>query len=149
MALFGQMTPKIPFFFKRFFISNSEHSDEDWIRADPVHLEADHQRVFMRGCVGVPLSKERQTALLNRLNNFLKEDSLILIILSDTEWILKRHPGARRFAHVTYLSPADCLHQDITSFLPEGLEKAYWRRLFTECQMIMQDENNNSLWFWK
>lgn len=119
-----------------------------WLRADPVRLQADHQRVFMRGYAGVELEKKMIEPLLNKLNDLLHQDHLEIIYLTPTQWLLKCKPGSPIVANLTTHSSLDCLDQDISALLPAGENNAYWRRLFTECQMIMQEYANNSLWFW-
>lgn len=144
------MKSKISVFLNRFLLGYSVPSDcHFWIRADPVYLEADHQRVFMRGSVGIPLEKEKQADLLNKLNSLFKEDNLEISCITSTEWILKGQLNSPKLANITSSSPSACLHQDIKAFLPWGDNQAYWRRLLTECQMIMQAYDNNSLWFWR
>lgn len=119
-----------------------------WLRADPVKLEADHQRVFMRGYTGLKLEKQNAEQLINQLNELLYQDYLELIYLTSTEWVLKCKPGSPTIPNMTTYSGVDCLNQDISTLLPIGENDAYWRRLFTECQMIMREHENNSLWFW-
>lgn len=146
-SLFGSPIPAGPLSAK---VNNlSQLSDGFfWLRADPVRLEADHQRVFMRGYIEEPLEQSDIDKILNQINALLKEHNSELIYLSPKEWLLKIHQSSIQMPSITNNSPDACLHQDIRDFLPTGEGQAYWRCFFTECQMIMQPYANNSLWFW-
>ncbi len=119
-----------------------------WLLADPVTLEPDHQRVFMRGYTALALDKQKDELLIKNLNELLHQDALELIYLTPMQWIVKCKPGSPIMPHITTYSSLECLNQDISTLLPTGKNNGYWRRLFTECQMIMQNYENNSLWFW-
>lgn len=155
------MKTKIQHFLKKYFSKpipagplsaklNNLNKDADeffWLRADPVRLEPDHQHVFMRGHIDAPLEQKDLVSILSQLNDLLGEHHLELICLNTKEWLLKV-PSSMAIPNLSNLSPEACLNQDISPLLPRGQTEAYWRRLFTECQMIMHPYTNNSLWFW-
>jgi len=151
-----QAMPAGPLSAKRYGLS---HPDDGcyWVRADPVKLLADHQQVFMRGYSGVELQKDQVESIIAKLNNLLAQDELEIIYLTSTQWLLKCKPGSFVVSNINninyknntvWYSVTETLNKNINLFLPTGTNQSYWRRLFTECQMIMQDNENNSLWFW-
>lgn len=125
-----------------------------WLRADPVSLQADHSTVYLRG---IPtLSDVENAALLTLLNDFLAQDNLQLIGNRIGTWYLNIAANPELLTP----DPAVTLGHSIVNYLTHGPHAPTWRRLFTELQLLLHDCAVNQarrlqgkatidgLWFW-
>ncbi len=127
-----------------------------WLRADPVHLEADRDRVVMLGNRKLEITHEEAAALAREFNALFGPDGFHLETPAARRWYL-RCPQAPAIA-TTPLS--ETLGQDIHPLLPRGGDALQWHRLLNEAQMLLHaSEVNrlrqqrgeaavNSLWLW-
>lgn len=127
-----------------------------WCRADPVEYQVDHQQAYIIGNAHLALEVEEQKALLEPLTDFLAQDNVWLSAPHSREWFcsLSDH------ANVLMSDLLDVLGKNALHGLPAGVDQNYWRRLMTECQMLLAQNKVNqqrqitgkplvsSLWFW-
>jgi len=125
-----------------------------WLRADPVHLQADLYRLILQAAP--PLDPDETAQLRTAFNNSFADSGLSLETPTPTRWYLRcsQAPALRTCP----LSMA--LGQDIAQRLPQGPDAKHWHALLTECQMLLHQlplnqarENHglatvNSLWLW-
>lgn len=131
-------------------------TNEWWLRADPVELQADQATAYLMAIEHIDFTKEEVKELLNGLNSLLQQDGLQLIAPHPQRWYLKLadNPGIQSIA------PNQLLGKSVQSYLSIGKQQAYWRRLFSELQILLyhhpvnqcrQRQNKppiNGLWFW-
>lgn len=125
-----------------------------WIHADPVSLTADQNHAFLTE--RVVLSDNETTALLLDINQFLFADDCVLFAPKPDQWLL----NLSQSPDIETTSLQAVLGTDITEKLPTGTNQTYWRRLFTELQMLLythpvnearrkrQQLTVDALWFW-
>jgi len=122
-----------------------------WCQADLVTYLADHKTVYLSSLVD--LSDKERLALAACLNHFLQQDNLKLEQGNRT-WFCKLSKEA------IFCDPLTAIGKDLRSFLPSGINGAYWQRLMTECEFLLATSEINQqraqkkaplisgLWFW-
>ena len=116
----------------------SEPDDGCWLRADPVHLVVDRDRVYLGGIL--PVDQDEAAALIETCNGLLAEEGMHLETGASGRWYL-RVPEPPAFATVP---PAAAVGGDVAALLPAGPEAARWRGLLTELQMLLHDHPVNA-----
>ncbi len=131
-------------------------SDHHWLRADPVHLKADRDRIVMFGNRDLNVTIAEAGQLRDEFNHLFGEDGLHLEAPTPHRWYL-RLPRAPK---ITTTPLQDTVGLDIHPLLPQGEEAMNWHKLLNEAQMLFhssvvnqQRETNhqptiNSLWLW-
>ncbi len=127
-----------------------------WMRADPVHLQADRDRVIMTDIGDSFLAGASINGLAAELNAFLEPLGYRLHAPVPQRWYLRApHPPRLRTSPVSAV-----LGHDVHDHMPRGEDARQWRALLNEIQMLLHaSEANralqargmkavNSLWFW-
>lgn len=127
-----------------------------WLRADPVCLQADRDRLLLFGARYLELSKAEADALASTVAPLLAEFGGQLEALYPERWYLRLpQPETAAFTALPaiegkYIEPG----------LPSGPKSSRWRALLNEIQMTLHDcpvnrereergaRPVNSLWFW-
>lgn len=125
-----------------------------WLRADPVHLEAGMQGMFLRD--GLALSQAESQALAQSLVPLLAEQGVAFAAPGPSSWYLK-FPAPQDLA----TTPLDRARgRQAMNFLPEGTDAPRLMRLINEVQMLLHAHplnqareqagvaTVNSLWPW-
>ncbi|HQU16553.1 MAG TPA: hypothetical protein PLO69_10695 [Gammaproteobacteria bacterium] len=128
-----------------------------WMRADPVHLQADMSRLVLVDAPRLGLSAEEAAALAEDLNRtLLAAEGMRLWTPHPARWYL----ALDRDAEIRTASLADVTGRSIEPWLPVGPGAARWHRLMNEVQMVLHASAVNaarvargvpavnSLWFW-
>jgi len=127
-----------------------------WLRADPVHLQADRDRVFMTGAAGVGLSMDESRRLIENLEPLFASLASAVVAGAPERWYLALRSAPR--LRLPLLSRV--IGNDIHDFLPQGEQGGLWRRLLNEAQMTLHGSKVNqeryergqpvinSVWFW-
>ena len=130
--------------------------DHYWLRADPVHLRADRDRLVMLGNTSLTLTPDEQAQLVDELNVLLSEDGYVLDAANARRWYLR----APRDPALCTTSLGDAIGQDVLHCMPRGADARRWRGLLNEVQMVLHASPVNqareaarltpinSLWFW-
>lgn len=127
-----------------------------WLRADPVHLQADMHQVLLFDARTLDVSATEADSLVTEFNQAFSTEGLHLSVLHPSRWYLhlKAEPGIR----TTPLPQV--VGRDITPYLPQGVNARNWRRRLTEVQMLFHSSTVNQerqmkgqtpingLWFW-
>jgi len=127
-----------------------------WLRADPVHLRADRDRIVMVGNTTLDISAEECLAMALELNRHFAGEDWHLEASNARRWYLRLDSESRI---ITEALP-DVVGLDILQHLPHGPAEGRWRSLLNETQMILHSSpvnqaretrgvpSINSLWFW-
>lgn len=140
----------------RLFDAN-DNSNKIWLRADPVYLRADRDRVFLFDAASAfNITPAEANAFIKEINAFYAEDGLEFSAPTPTRWYVSLSNYPDLITH-----PLDkVLARDIYDYMPEGEDKKEWRQRLNELQMLLhQSQANldrvergevpiNSLWFW-
>ncbi len=124
-----------------------------WLRADPVHLQADLNTVYLFGNAQLALQPDELALLASELQPLLQAEEQLLMPQADA-WYIRctGDPDCRSQALYALLG------RPLADELPQG--KPRWRQLLTEMQMVLHGSRVNqlrmqqgklavnSLWFW-
>ena len=127
-----------------------------WLRADPVHQQVVRHATLLHGDSVLRLSRDEADTAIAALNRFFASDGLVFQAPEPGRWYIalgdrappittpiERLSGTNPFGH-----------------LPEGNDRAFWRRVFSEAQMLLADlpfnaqreaagrPTLNGIWLW-
>ncbi len=130
--------------------------DGCWLRADPVHLRADQDRLILFAGETLQLHAEEARALCASLDEHFQ----------DRHWHFESPLAQRWYLNlaeapdVLTVSIDQVMGRDIKSRMPSGNDGALWRAALNEVQMLLHDHPVNaareasgrlpvnSVWFW-
>ena len=127
-----------------------------WIRADPVHLVVDRDRLVLTDADAFRISAAEAMALTRTLNDALSADDLTLLAPDAERWYLRLTQAPRIVTHPL----AEARGSSVDAFLPGGEESRRWQALTNEVQMLLHEHpvneqreargaaSINSVWFW-
>lgn len=127
-----------------------------WLRADPIHQQVIRHSTLLHGDWALALSRAEADQAISALNQFFKADGLVFQAPHPGRWYVaigKRVPP--RTTPLAQLAGANPF-----GHLPEGDERAFWRRVFGEAQMLLNQlplnvereaagrATLNGIWLW-
>lgn len=104
-----------------------------WLRADPIHQQVIRHATLLHGDWGLTLSRDEADQAIAALNQFFKPDGLAFQAPHPGRWYVEI--GDRKPPRTTPL--AQLAGANPFGHLPEGEERAFWRRVFGEAQMLL------------
>lgn len=128
-----------------------------YLRADPVHLKADLDRLVLFDAKALSLSATEAKALVNEINAHYQGQGWCLEAPHPRRWYL-RLPQAPRLLTQTLSVAAGA--REISGLLPQGEDAQHWRSRLNEIQMLLHasplnearqargELPVNSVWFW-
>jgi len=126
-----------------------------WLRADPVHLRIERDRLALIPSAGFNISRDEAEAFAATLNRHFGDEPTIFPLRPDC-WCLR---SARDIA-LEASAPVELAGQEVNANLPRGPEAARWHALMNEVQMALHEHPVNlkreqrgepavnSVWFW-
>jgi len=139
-----------------YFLDTGEASDAWCLRADPVNLQPDRDRLVMINARPENITMADAQAVAQEINHIYSDEPWQFVTPHPQRWylLLKDDPSMES-------GPiSQVVGQNIHDFLPSGHDQKYWRSLFNEMQMLLHShsvniqrssqnlESINSLWFW-
>jgi Uncharacterized protein conserved in bacteria len=127
-----------------------------WLRADPVHLRADQDRVLLFDHRVLGIQPEEAEILCTALNSYYEAQAWRFEALHPARWYV-RLPRALALRTHALAAVVGC---DIHAYLPEGPDGRRWRMILNEIQMLLhanpintaREEQNeptiNGVWLW-
>jgi hypothetical protein len=127
-----------------------------WLRADPVHLVPDRDRLVLHDSQSFELTQDEATRLAAEIGETYAAEGWILKAPRPGRWYLKP-PRAPRLSTTPL---PEVVGRDIHPYLPQGPDGKAWHTLLNELQILlhtarMNSEREqagkppiNSLWFW-
>lgn len=127
-----------------------------WLRADPVHLRADRDRIVMLGNKLLDISAEECRDIALELNRHFAGEDWHLDAANAQRWYLRLDKDP----HIATAALPDVVGQDILRHMPHGPAEGRWRSAMNEVQMVLHSSRINreraargalpinSLWFW-
>lgn len=135
-------------------LHGGDPGDHYWLRADPVHLQLQRDRVAVMP--QTPPTREEADAMVAALNTHFADDGLQFLAPVPDQWYVR--PGtAPRLATTTLSAAAGSDARDIAA---SGDDARAWRRIANEVQMVLYAlpvnearrtvgvPEINSVWFW-
>lgn len=133
-----------------------DSGDGWWLRADPVHLVADRDQLYLSAYQALNISQGEAEALAAELNRTYEEDGWRFHVPHPARWYLKLPAPLT----MQTIPTAMAMGSPVGKVLPRGEDAMSWQRVMTEIQMLfhsapvnLQRETEgklaiNSLWFW-
>lgn len=127
-----------------------------WLRADPVHLQADQDRVLLFAGDVLNLEAGEAEQLRAILNEHFQDRGWRFDTPVTQRWYLRLEDAPR----IDTVPLHQVVGRDINIRMPQGADGGPWRALLTEVQMLLHDTPVNrereargepmvnSLWFW-
>ncbi|HEX7045116.1 MAG TPA: hypothetical protein VF203_10935 [Burkholderiales bacterium] len=127
-----------------------------WLRADPVHLRPERDRLILFDTQAVPLSQEEASRLAAEVSETYAADGWLLKAPRPGRWYLK----PPRVPRITTTALPHVVGKDIHPYLPQGRDGKAWHTVLNEVQILLhtaavnaERERRgelpiNSLWFW-
>ena len=126
-----------------------------WLRADPVELRMEHNRLVLAYAVS-DLDATEARELIAALNRHFARDGITLLAPCPGRWYLRadRAPG------IATTPLARAMNRDIEMHLPHGDTALDWHRVINEAQMVLHEHAVNearaalgaaivnSVWLW-
>lgn len=147
----------VPFAAITHLIDFDDSHDGVWMRADPVHLRPDLDKLILFDCASFELARAEADALTDQVNQALgSSDWRLMVGREPTRWYLRLMDLPR----VMTRPPSEVVGRNIDRYLPTGPDGKVWHRLVNDVQMILHgSEVNrarqargqppiNSVWFW-
>jgi hypothetical protein len=110
-----------------------------WLRADPVHLRADRDRLLLFDQRLLAVQPEEAQALVAELNALFGADGLHFEAPVPARWYVRLTADPGLSTH----PPAALIGRDIDRFMPAGQDARRWHALLTEAQMLMHASSVN------
>ncbi|MDY6992953.1 MAG: hypothetical protein SVR94_10185 [Pseudomonadota bacterium] len=127
-----------------------------WLRADPVYLQADRDRLLLIDAQAISLTQTEAEYFITHLNQFYQQKNFEFSAPHPKRWYLRLSELPQL---ITY--PVNqVLGRDIHAYMPSGDDKMAWRQRLNEIQMLLhqlplnserQQQAQlpiNSVWFW-
>lgn len=127
-----------------------------WLRADPVHLQVDRDRLLLSDNELLQLTQAEADQLVAEILQTFGADGWVLKAARPGRWYLKP-PRAPRL-QTTALG--DVIGRDVHPYLPRGKDGRHWHTVLNEVQILLHTAAANaareargqlpvnSLWFW-
>lgn len=137
-------------------LADGVRGDGVWLRADPVHLKPDRDRLVMFDNRELLIQPEEAQQLVREFNVVFRDDGMALFTPHPLRWYLRLSQRPQ----VKMRSLAAVVGQDIHPNLPQGPQAMVWHRMMNEVQMLFHSSEVNrrrqlagkpeinSLWFW-
>ncbi len=131
--------------------------DNDWwLRADPVHLSLDRDRLILADAQKLEVTQEEAGRLVAEIMEVFIADGWLLKAPHPERWYLK----PMRAPKLTTSSLSQVVGRDVHGFLPRGPDDKAWHTILNEIQILLHTATVNverektgklpinSLWFW-
>lgn len=154
MFLFDGET--IPVAALRHHVRGNDAGSGVWVCADPAHVRSEVTGARLMAWPVMDIGSDEVRALSLALMPLFRDLGLVLAVDTASSWSV-RLPAA---PEVPFVRPVDALGADLLDCLPQGEPGRYWRRLFTEAQVVLHAHPVNAertaagklpvnaLWFW-
>jgi hypothetical protein len=132
--------------------------DEYWLRADPVHLHIERDKILLADSRVFPVSAQEADQLTGLLNRHFAASGqeMIFLPLRPDRWYMRAMKTVPAKTHLL----GEVANKGISELLPFGENSGAWRGLFNEIQMVLHEHPLNqlreargepainSVWFW-
>ena len=114
----------------------------DWVlRIDPVHLQADRDRLVLLDNYALELSDDEASECIKSLNTTYDDMEWSVEMGVPSRWYLR----LRNDPDIQTRSLDDVVGKNIDPFLPAGKEKQHWQSIMNEMQMLLHSHSVNQL----
>lgn len=111
-----------------------------WLRADPVHLTVQGDRLVLADASDLAVTPEEARDFLALLNGHFGADGIAFTAPHPQRWYL----GMADEPRVRTVPTAEVAGKGIEPFLPSGEHGARWRKALNEAQMLLHEHPRNA-----
>ncbi len=127
-----------------------------WLRADPVHLKPDGDRLILADGTVLHITQEEADRLVTEMMEVYAEDGWVLKAAQPDRWYIK----PPHEPHIITAPLPAVIGRDVHQFLPKGEDSKAWHTLLNEIQILLHTASVNgererrgelpinSVWFW-
>ena len=127
-----------------------------WLRADPVHLRADRDRLILADNKVLGITQDEADGLVSEIMEVYAEDGWVLKAARPDRWYLKPTDVPR----LNTIPLPTVIGRDINDCLPRGEDYRAWHTILNEVQILLHTAKTNaererrgalavnSVWFW-
>ena len=127
-----------------------------WLRADPVHLRADRDRLILADNKVLGVTQDEADRLVSEIMDVYAEDGWVLKAARPDRWYLKPTDVPK----LTTIPLPAVIGRDINACLPQGKDRQVWHTILNEMQILLHTAKANadrerrgalpinSVWFW-
>ncbi|MEW5943914.1 MAG: phosphoglycerate mutase [Pseudomonadota bacterium] len=128
----------------------------NWLRADPVHLSLQRDRLILADSDSFSLSGPEARTLADTLNHHFSAEGLEFLPLHPLRWYLR----LQTVSDMQTVPLPEARGRDVRTMLPRGKDALRWSGILTEIQMLFHDHPVNeareargelpinSVWLW-
>jgi hypothetical protein len=139
----------------RLLVAGKFESGQNYMCADPVHLQADMDHALLTSSRDMAISAQESQELCDALNQHFQQDGIEFIRMATEKWIV----ATQKDIHINTTPLIYAIGRNVNFILPQGESSTYWKQVLTEAQMLMHAHNVNdaressgrqtinSLWF--
>ncbi|MDJ0808242.1 MAG: hypothetical protein QNJ78_15600 [Gammaproteobacteria bacterium] len=124
-----------------YFAHSGEAQDGCWVRADPVHLRPDRDRLLLFNSEPLDITEAEAQQIAGRFNEHFAADDLTLLTTDPEHWYLRLEQCPELKTHTLN----QVVGHHIEPFMPKGKDAGQWRRLMNEMQMLLFQTPVNQL----
>ena len=129
---------------------------DGWLCADPVHLHFATEKMVLADSSQFSIAAEDARQMIEALNAHFADKGFVFFAPAPDRWYLRTPKPPR----IRTTPTSEVAGREITPHLPDGEERAYWRGVLNEVQMVLHghpcnerreqggEAPINSLWFW-
>jgi len=137
-------------------VDDNQSTEGIWMRADPVHLAADHRGLILMDESTFTLDQHDALVLAASVKEILAEHGMRLEVPVTNRWYV----SLEEFPEVQTTPLHEAVGRDIHACMPRGAGQLEWAQLLNEIQMALhaseinvareqrREKPVNSLWFW-
>ncbi len=137
-------------------IDGGESGNAYWLRADPVHIKVERDRLLLVDNTLFDVSSDEAETFAGLINKHFENDGFAFQARAPKRWYLSLPQPPRLIT----CSPGEVAGNDVRTFLPAGADALVWHRIFNEVQMLLHEHALNeareargeaavnSVWFW-
>ncbi len=127
-----------------------------WLHADPVHLVADRDQLYLSASNTLGVTQSEANELVAEFDRFYAEDGWQFLVATPQRWYLRLPQSLEMRTTPT----AEAMGRRVREVLPQGDQALVFQRAMTEMQMLLHASQVNvrrterdqlmvnSLWFW-
>ncbi|MEN8177676.1 MAG: hypothetical protein ABFS39_03560 [Pseudomonadota bacterium] len=116
-----------------YYATGADVADACWIRADPVHLRPDRDRLLLFNCEQMEITASEAEEIARQFNAHFAEEGFQLLTAGPERWYLKLKHCPELKTH----GLSQVVGHHIEPFMPEGHDARRWRQLLNEMQMLL------------
>ncbi|MFQ5934825.1 MAG: hypothetical protein ACE5LB_00260 [Acidiferrobacterales bacterium] len=127
-----------------------------WLRADPVHLQADQARLILADGAMLDVTQEEADRLVAEMMDVYADEGWVLKAARPDRWYLK----PPHIPNIQTTPLPTVVGRDVHDYLPQGKDSRAWHTILNEIQILLHTAGVNtereqrgqlpinSVWFW-